>query len=95
MDYRRGSDSDVSHRLPYAEGRMKEFDSVVLRRALPDAGLEEGDVGAIVHCHNDASFEVEFISGEGGTLAVLTLNATDVLTIQPSEILHVRSLAHR
>ncbi len=40
---------------------MKELDTVVLRRALPDAGLEAGDVGAIVHCHSDASYEVEFI----------------------------------
>ncbi len=73
---------------------MKELDTVVLRRALPDAGLEAGDVGAIVHCHSDASYEVEFISGEGGTVAVLTLSVADIRAIQPSEILHVRNLAH-
>ena len=73
---------------------MKDFDSVVLRRALPDAGLEEGDVGAIVHCHDDDAFEVEFISGEGETVAVLTLAGADLRAIQPREILHVRKLAH-
>jgi hypothetical protein len=73
---------------------MKESDTVVLRRALPDAGLEAGDVGTIVHRHDDASYEVEFISGEGDTVAVLTLSDTDVRAIQPREILHVRSLAH-
>ena len=74
---------------------MKELDSVVLCRALPDAGLEPGDVGAIVHCHGDGSYEVEFISGEGGTVAVLTLSDADIRAIQPREILHVRNLAHR
>ena len=73
---------------------MKELDTVVLRRALPDAGLEAGDVGAIVHCHGDASYEVEFISGEGGTIALLTLSDADIRAIEPREILHVRSLAH-
>ncbi len=43
----------------------------------------------------DASYEVEFISGEGGTVAVLTLSDTDIRAIQPREILHVRNLAHR
>ncbi len=73
---------------------MKELDSVVLCRALPDAGLEAGDVGAIVHSHDDASYEVEFVSGEGDTVAVLTLSDTDIRAIQPREILHVRRLAH-
>ena len=73
---------------------MKELDTVVLRRALPEAGLEAGDVGAIVHCHPDDSYEVEFVSGEGGSVAVLTVPGSDLRPIQAREILHVRSLAH-
>ena len=73
---------------------MTEFDTVVLRRALPDEGLEAGDVGAIVHCHADDSFEVEFVSGEGGTVAVVTLAAADIRPIEAREILHVRTLVH-
>ncbi len=72
---------------------MEELDTVVLRRALPDAGLEAGDVGAIVHRHSDAGYEVEFIAGEGDTVAVLTLSDTDIRAIRPREILHVRNLA--
>jgi hypothetical protein len=72
---------------------MRELDTVVLRRALPEAGLEAGDVGAVVHCHSAEAFEVEFVSGEGGTVAVLTLSADDLRPIEPREILHVRSLA--
>ena len=73
---------------------MREFDTVVLRRALPDAGLEAGDVGAVVHRYSAESFEVEFVSGEGGTVAVVTLAADDLRPIEAREILHVRSLAH-
>jgi hypothetical protein len=73
---------------------MRELDSVVLRRTLPDSGLEAGDVGAIVHVHPDDSYEVEFVSGEGETVAVVTLPGADLRPIEPREILHVRSLAH-
>jgi len=73
---------------------MKEHDAVVLRRAVPESGLESGDVGAVVHCHPDDSYEVEFVSGEGDTVAVITLPGSDLRPIEPREILHVRTLAH-
>ena len=73
---------------------MKELDTVVLRREIPGDGLEAGDVGAIVLCHGDDSYEVEFVSGEGGTVAVVTLTGADLRPIEAREILHVRSLAH-
>jgi hypothetical protein len=72
---------------------MRELETVVLRHALPDAGLEAGDVGAVVHRHSADAFEVEFVSGEGGTIAVLTLSAADLRPIEAREILHVRSFA--
>ena len=72
---------------------MKELDTVVLTRALPDAGLEVGDVGAVVHRHGEDVVEVEFISGEGDTVAVVTLPVSDLRPIQAREILHVRELS--
>jgi hypothetical protein len=74
--------------------RMNELDTVVLRRALPDFGLVEGDVGAIVHVHAPDAFEVEFATGEGTTLAVVTLRAIDLRPIDAHELLHVRTVAH-
>ena len=68
---------------------------MVLCRGLPEAGLEAGDVGAIVHRHSETPFEVEFVSGEGDTVAVVTLSAGDLRPIDAREILHVRNLAHR
>lgn len=73
---------------------MREFDTVVLKRGLPGTGLEAGDVGAIVHCHPGDAYEVEFVSGEGDTIAVATLTGADLRALEAREILHVRSLAH-
>ena len=72
---------------------MKELDAVVLRRALPEFGLVEGDVGAVVHVHPPYGFEVEFGTGEGKTLAVATLGVEDLRPIDAHELLHVRTVA--
>ena len=72
---------------------IKELDSVVLSRDLPDYGLKHGDIGAVVHSYKeDKAFEVEFITGQGDTIAVVTLNSKDVRLMQDKEILHVRNL---
>ena len=67
----------------------------MLRRALPEYGLVEGDVGAIVYLHSPDAFEVEFVAGEGTTLAVTTLRSEDLRPIDAHDVLHVRSVAHR
>ena len=75
---------------------MKEYDYVVLLRPIPEVGLLEGDVGTIVYVHAaPASFEVEFVSGDGGTVALLTMSSDDVRPIAEREILHVRRLDAR
>ncbi|MCQ3954764.1 MAG: DUF4926 domain-containing protein, partial [Chloroflexi bacterium] len=38
-------------------------------------------------------YEVEFVTGEGKTVAVLTLEQADIRPMQGMEILHVRELA--
>lgn len=74
---------------------MKEFDPVVLNRPLPEFGLERGDVGTVVHVHAKDAWEVEFVTGEGSTVAVTTLRADDVRPIAERDILHVRPLGDR
>jgi hypothetical protein len=72
---------------------MNEHDTVVLTRSLPDYGLEAGDVGAIVHVYQGGeAFEVEFVSGDGSTLALATLKAADIRPVSAGEVLHVRAL---
>ncbi len=72
---------------------IKELDTVVLKRNVPEYGLEEGDIGAVVHTYeNNKALEVEFVTGEGDTVAVVTLVSDDVRAMKEKEILHVREL---
>ena len=73
---------------------IRELDTVVLTHDDVTHGLTAGDIGAVVHVYKDgAGFEVEFVTAEGKTVAVLTLSAADVRLMYRTEILHVRELA--
>ena len=73
---------------------IHELDTVVLTYDIEGEGLKKGDVGAVVHCYEDGeAFEVEFVTAEGKTIAVLTLKEEDIRPMIKSEILHVRDLA--
>lgn len=73
---------------------IRELDTVVLRHDFDEYGLEEGDIGAVVHCYSDGNaFEVEFVTAEGRTIAVLTLTSSDIRLMCKKEILHVREIA--
>jgi len=72
---------------------IRELDTVALTRDLDKYSLKQGDIGAVVHCYkDDATFEVEFVTAEGRTIAVLTLNKDDIRPIEGREVLHVRKL---
>ena len=73
---------------------IKELDSVVLKRDLPEEGLKAGDLGAVVHLYETSdAYEVEFVRADGRTVAVVTLTPADVRSMMGDEILHVRRLA--
>ena len=73
---------------------IRELDVVVLLRGLPAEGLEAGDVGAVVHCYGDGeALEVEFVTGSGATVAVVTLERSAVRPLGQHEILHARPIA--
>lgn len=77
-----------------AGGKMKEHEPVVILADRREHGLQKGDVGAIVHVYGDGeAYEVEFVSGNGQTVAVLTLAASEIRSLAKTEILHVRELA--
>ena len=72
---------------------IDELDLVVLLNDNDANGLKSGDVGTVVHCYKDGkSFEVEFVSAEGKTVAVLTLTDTQIRPFEQLEILHIRDL---
>ena len=73
---------------------MRVLDTVVLRHDIAEHGLVSGDVGAVVHAYEGGTaFEVEFVTAEGKTVALLTLGIDDVRSMSNGEILHVRDLA--
>ncbi len=72
---------------------ISELDTVVLKHDIKEHGLKSGDVGTIVHLYSDGeAFEVEFVTAEGKTIALLTLTHADIRLIGKKEILHVREL---
>ncbi|MBM4273818.1 MAG: DUF4926 domain-containing protein [Deltaproteobacteria bacterium] len=72
---------------------FQELDIVVLKRDIPEYHLKEGDIGAVVHCYRDReTFEVEFVTGQGETVALLTLSPESIRPVMGREILHVRGL---
>ena len=70
---------------------IKEHETVVLTDSLPDAGLEAGDVGVVVHVHrNGEAYEIEFLTLDGNTLTVETLRSGQIRAAGKQDIPHVR-----
>ena len=73
---------------------IKEHDRVVLTADLPGDKLTAGDVGTVLHVHRDGkAYEVEVVSLNGETVAVVTLERAQVRPVQRREITHARSVA--
>lgn len=73
---------------------MKELDTVVLADDLPEQGLRAGDLGTIVMVHQGgAGYEVEFVTLDGETVAVVTVAESQVRPVDAHEIAHARALA--
>jgi hypothetical protein len=51
-----------------------------------------GDLGTVVLTHDNRGYEVEFITLDGDTVAVVSLTLDEVRSIGRHEIAHVRAL---
>ena len=72
---------------------IKEHDTVVLTEDVPNEGLTAGDVGTVVHVHNNGEgYEVEFMTLTGQTIAVASLVSEQVRPVGRRDIVHVREL---
>jgi ATP-dependent exoDNAse (exonuclease V) alpha subunit len=71
----------------------QELDMIVLTHDIEEFGLKQGDIGTIVHCYKDnKAFEVEFVTADGKTVALLTLEPEGIRALKNREVLHVREL---
>jgi Domain of unknown function (DUF4926) len=72
---------------------LKELERVVLLVPIVEDGLEPGDVGAIVHVYRDGqAFEVEFVTLDGHTRAVATVEANQVRPVTRYDMTHIREI---
>lgn len=70
---------------------FQEHTQVVLMSPLPALGLEPGDVGVVVHVHGQGTaYEVEFMSLDGRTIGVETLEAKQLRPVSASAVPHER-----
>jgi hypothetical protein len=68
----------------------RELDTIVLTCDLPEHGLKRGDVGTVVLVHSGGGYEVEFMTLDGETLAVVSLREDELRPIGHREIAHAR-----
>ena len=71
---------------------IQEHDTVALTIDLPEHGLCRDDLGTVVMAHGDKGFEVEFMTLDGETMAVISLTADQVRPIGRREIAHARAV---
>jgi Domain of unknown function (DUF4926) len=73
---------------------IEELEVVVLTRAVPECGLEVGDVGTIVLFHEVTNgYTVEFTDFRGNTVAIADVPADAVRPVRDREIAHARQVA--
>ena len=72
---------------------IEEHAYVLLNEDLPEDGLHKGDVGVVVHIHeDDEAYEVEFLTMGGSTVAVHALQAAQVQAVDARMIPLVRDM---
>jgi hypothetical protein len=75
------------------EAMISELETVALTCDVPEHALVSGDIGTVVHVYPSGdAVEVEFVRGDGITLAVLTLRNTDIRPLT-ADMLHARRIA--
>lgn len=68
------------------------YDTVVLTRDLLEHDLKQGDLGAVVMVYGPDGYEVEFVSADGHTRALLMLKDSDIRAVAPTDAIAVRPL---
>lgn len=71
---------------------LQETDMAVLTIDLPEYGLKAGDIGNVVLVHRRQGYEVEFMTLDGETVVVTSLQAAEVRPVATREVAHVRSI---
>jgi Domain of unknown function (DUF4926) len=71
---------------------IKEHDRVALTEDLPKYGLKRGDIATVVMVHSTPGYELEFVTLDGATYAVVSVFPHQVRAIGRREIAQAREL---
>ena len=72
---------------------IREDDPVVLTTDLPEYGLKRGDLGAAVFVYpGENGFEVEFVTLDGETVALVMLLPSQIRAFDRKELTHARTI---
>jgi len=71
------------------------LDVVVLTHDVPDHGLRQGDLGAVVERTGNGQFLVEFVAASGRTQALVVLGEADVRAVADDDLVAVRPASGR
>ena len=72
---------------------IQELESVILVGDLPEHGLRDGDIGTVVPVHpGNTGYEVEFMTLDGQTVAIVSLVPSQLRPIARREIANARTV---
>ena len=72
---------------------IKEHDRIILTEDIKEHGLQSGDIGVVVYVHGGGNaFEVEFVTLDGNTAAIIELESHQIRVAGTREIPHARPL---
>lgn len=72
--------------------KFRLLETVVLTKDLKKYGLKRGDLGAIVEIYGSHNYEVEFVTADGHTQALVSLDERDLRPVKSKDMVSVRSL---
>ena len=62
--------------------KIQLLDVVVLTKDIPKYNLFRGEIGAVVECYPDDGYEVEFVSLDGYTYALVALHGNQLIPLR-------------
>lgn len=61
---------------------IKLLDVVALTTDVPQHNLHRGEIGTVVECYADGTYDVEFVAQDGYTYALVTLRADQLIPLR-------------
>lgn len=71
---------------------LDELSTIALTEDLTERGLRHGDLGTIVLVHPGKGYEVEFMTLDGESIAVVSLRPNQVRAVGKREVAQARAL---